>query len=254
MRKTNHPGQRGVGVRSGGIKAPTGREEFAGPLADAALALLAAFFKDREALAEFLAARTTAVPADRFLGIEPIAYQDVSEVLRLWETRAEFLDAVGKPRVLPLAGSPSFALLSQQAYPQLPPEVVLGALENGHAIETVDGYVRLLSRTKLVKDREQAAHARAALVSTRLLRSLVGNLDPAGASEKLFERTVLGHDIPRSQLPAIKAFMLRHGQQYLEDLDDWLETLQAPQASPNEDSVSAGACLFLFTDPPRTGP
>jgi len=55
-------------------------------------------------------------------------------------------------------------------------------------------------------------------------------------------------------LPAIKAFMLRHGQQYLEDLDDWLETLQAPQASPNEDSVSAGACLFLFTDPPRTGP
>jgi hypothetical protein len=251
MRKANHPDQQDAGDRSGETETLTGNEEFAGPLADAALALLAAFFKDRQALAEFVAARTNAVPAERFLGIEPTAYQDVSEVLRLWETRAEFLDATGKPRLLPLQGSASFALLSQQAYPQLPPEWVLGALESGQAIETTDGYVRLLSRTKLVRDRDQAAHARAALVGTRLLTSLVGNLEPAGASEKLFERTVLGHDIPRSQLPAIKAFMLRHGQQYLEDLDDWLETLQAPQ---NEDTVSAGACLFLFTDPPSTRP
>lgn len=249
MREANHPGQQDAGGHSAETEAPIGNEEFAGPLADAALALLAAFFKDGHALAEFVAGRTTAVPAERFLGIEPTAYTDVSEVLRLWETRAEFLDVTGKPRLLPLEGSPSFALLSQQAYPQLPPELVLGALESGHAIETADGYVRLLSRTKLVRDRDQAAHARAALVGTRLLSSLVGNLEPTGASEKLFERTVLGHDIPRSQLPAIKAFMLRHGQQYLEDLDDWLETLQAPQ---NEDTVSAGACLFLFTDPPST--
>jgi hypothetical protein len=251
MRKTNHPGQRDVAGHSGATEAPTGNDEFAVPLADAALALLAAFFKDHHALAEFLAARTAALPAERFLGIESTAYQDVSEVLRLWETRAEFLDAAGKPRVLPLEGNPSFSRLSHQAYPQLPTEVVLGALENGHAIETSDGYVRLLSRTKLVRERDQAAHARAAIVGTRLLRSLVGNLEPTGDSEKLFERTVLGHNIPRSQLPAIKAFMLRHGQQYLEDLDDWLETLQAPE---NADTVSAGACLFLFTDPSRTRP
>jgi hypothetical protein len=251
MRKTNHPGRQDVGDRSGGTEAPSSSEEFARPLADAALELLAAFFKDRHALAEFIAGRTAALPAERFLGIEPTAYQDVSEVLRLWETRAEFLDGAGKPRVLPLAGNPSFAQLSQLAYPHLPSEAVLSALENGRAIETVNGYVQLLSRTKLVQDRDQAAHARAALVSTRLLRSLVGNLDPAGASEKLFERTVLGHGIPRSQLPAIKAFMLRHGQQYLEDFDDWLETLQDPA---NEDTVSAGACLFLFTDLPNKGP
>jgi hypothetical protein len=250
MRKANHPDQQDAGGRSAETEAPIGNEEFAGPLADAALALLAAFFKDRHALAEFVAARTTAVPAERFLGVEPTAYADVSEVLRLWETRAEFLDTTGNPRLLPLEGSPSFALLSQQAYPQLPPEWVLGALESGQAIEMADGYVRLLSRTKLVRDRDQAAHARAALIGTRLLRSLVGNLEPTGTSEKLFERTVLGHHIPRSQVPAIKAFMLRHGQQYLEDLDDWLETLQAPQ---HEDTVSAGACLFLFTDPPSTG-
>jgi len=240
-----------VGGRSGGTESTTPTAEFAGPLADAALALLAAFFKDRQALTEFVAARTAAVPAERFLGVERTAYQDVSEVLRLWETRAEFLDAAGKPRVLPLAGNPSFALLCKQAYPQLSPEVVLTALESGQAIETTDGEVRLLSRTKLVQGLEQAAHTRATLVGTRLLHSLLGNLDPTGASEKMFERTVLGHDIPRSQLPAIKAFMLRHGQQYLEDLDDWLETLQAPE---NEDTVSAGACLFLFTDPPRTKP
>jgi len=251
MKQTDQPGQQGVGGRSGGTESTTPDAEFTGPLADAALALLAAFFKDRQALAEFVAARTAAVPAASFLGIERAAYQDVSEVLRLWETRAEFLDAAGKPRVLPLTGNPSFAQLCKQAYPQLSPTVVLPALESGQAIEMADGYVRLLSRTKLVRDRDQAAHARAALVGTRLLRSLVGNLEPTGTSEKLFERTVLGHHIPRSQLPAIKAFMLRHGQQYLEDLDDWLETLQAPE---NEDTVSAGACLFLFTDPPRTKP
>ena len=251
MTKTNPPGPQDVGGRSGGTESTTPGAEFAGPLADAALALLAAFFKDRQALAAFMAARTAAVPAENFLGLERTAYQDVSEVLRLWETRAEFLDAAGKPRLLPLAGNPSFAQLCKQAYPQLSPTVVLTALESGHSIEITDGHVRLLSRTKLVQDREQAAHARAALVSTRLLRSLVGNVDPAGASEKMFERTVLGHAIPRGQLPAIKAFMMRHGQQYLEDLDDWLETLQAPE---NEDTVSAGACLFLFTDPPRTTP
>ena len=251
MRKTNQPGQQDAGGHSGGTESPPPGEEFAGPLADAALALLAAFFKDREALAQFMTARTAALPPERFLDVERTAYQDHSEVLRLWETRAEFLDEAGKPRVLPLEGSPSFAALSRQAYPQQPPNVVLRALENGHAVETTEGQVRLLSRTKLVQGLEQAAHARAALVGTRLLSSLLGNVDPSGNSEKLFERTVLGHHIPRSQLPAIKAFMLRHGQQYLEDLDDWLETLQAPEQA---DTVSTGACLFLFMDPSRTTP
>ena len=232
-----------------GTESTATNQDFAGPLADAALALLAAFFRDPKELATFLTDRVAAVPRASYLGVERGHYQDVSEVLRLWETRAEFLDAAGKPRLLPMAGKGSFSQLSRQAYPELLPETVLAALESGSAVERAGGQVRLLSRTKLVRSMDQAAHGRAALVGTRLLRSLVGNLDPHGNSDKLFERTVLGHDIPRAQLPALKAFMLRHGQQYLEDFDDWLETLQAPEGP---DNVSAGACLFLFTDPPRT--
>lgn len=251
MKGVQQTGPRVADVPSVATDAVTGNREFAGPLADAALALLAAFFKDREAMAAFLAERVTAIPAGSFLGVDRADYQDFSEVLRLWETRAEFLDGSGKPRVLPLTGDHAFAELSVKAYPSLDPKRVLDALVDGHAVECKAGKVHLLSRAKIVQRLDQAAHGRAALVSTRLLRSLVGNLDPQGAHEKLFERTVLGHDIPRSQLPALKAFMLRHGQQYLEDMDDWLQTLQTPA---QDDKVSAGACLFLFTDPPHKAP
>lgn len=230
---------------------PASAQDFTGPLAEAALQLLAAFFRDRESLAAFIAERIATVPPASFLGLEHADYRDVSEVLRIWETRAEFLDSTGKPRDLPVNGSGSFAELSAQAYPALEATEVLKALQYGQAVEVSDGEVRLLSRTKLVWTTEQAAHSRAALVSTRLLRSLLCNLDPQGVSEKFFERTVLGHDIPRHQLPALKAFMMRHGQQHLEDLDDWLESVQTPEAT---DKVNAGACLFLFTDPPHTGP
>ncbi len=251
MKGTHQTGRRVADAPSAATEAVAASAEFSGPLADAALELLAAFFKDRATLSAFLAERLAAVPATCFLGVERTDYQDFSEVLRLWETRAEYLDSSGRPQTLGLTGKGAFAELSRQAYPQLEPEVVLDALVSGHAVEYSGGEVRLLSRTKLVQQLDQAAHGRAALVSTRLLRSLVGNLDPNGTSEKLFERPVLGHDIPRAQLPALKAFMLRHGQQYLEDLDDWLETLQSPNQA---DTISAGACLFLFTDPPRKEP
>ncbi|MEY4375974.1 MAG: hypothetical protein RJB26_524 [Pseudomonadota bacterium] len=248
MRETHQTGPRDADAHSAGTE-PTPVAEFAEPLAQAALALLASFFRDRESLQAFLEEQVAALPEPRFLGLEYGEYRDVSEVLRLWETRAEYLDSAGRPKVLPQDGENSFTTLSRQAYPGLAVAVVLEALEKGHAVECVSGKVRLLSRTKLVKHADQAAHGRAALVSTRLLRSLVGNLDPQGDTDKLFERTVLGHGIPQAQLPAVKAFMLRHGQQYLEDMDDWLETLRTPDS---EDTVSAGACLFLFTDPPST--
>lgn len=217
-------------------------------LADAALQLLAAFFPDRDALVAFLAHRVTQVPGDCYLAVEPIEFIDASEVLRHWESRAGYLDSRGQPIRLPEEGAVSFATLSREACPSLEPSQVLRVLEEAQAIErTADG-LRMTARAALVRHATQAAHGRAARVASRLLRTLRDNLAHGEAGDRLFERSAVVSGIPANQLPAVKAFLARHGQQFLEDADDILARLADPASA---DTVDAGVGLFLFKEPSR---
>lgn len=218
-------------------------------LADAALQLLAAFFADRGSLEAFLASRLAGLADDRYLAIEPLEFVDASEVLRHWESRADYLDAQGRPAVLPLDGGVSFGKLSREACPALEPSQVLRVLQLAGAVEPAEGGLRLTARAALVQQTAQAAHGRAARVAARLLRTLHDNLANGDAGDRLFERSAVVAGIPASRLPAVKAFLARHGQQFLEDADDTLARLAEPAAA---DAVDAGVGLFLFKEPART--
>jgi hypothetical protein len=215
-------------------------------LGDAALTLLAAFFTNPSTLQAFINERLAQLTASAFLDIQRENFLDVSEVLRLWETAADYLDRHGQPRILAREDAFGFDQLSRTAYPSLEPQQVLESLLQGRAVEITATGLRLVSRAKLVQSAPQAAHARAAQVAARLLNVIRNNLDPAGKAPKHFERLVLNHHLPRAQLPALTAYFERHGQHFLEEVDDWMNTLVQPD---NPDSLSAGACLFLFTEP-----
>ena len=218
----------------------------AAALADAALQLLAAFFADRESLVAFLDNRIRHVPDDCYLAVAPMEFVDASEVLRHWESRAGYLDAQGQPLRLPDEGPVSFAALSREACPSLEPSRVLRVLEEAQAIERTAGGLRMTARAALVRHTSQAAHGRAARLASRLLCTLHDNLAEGEATDRLFERSAVVSGIPAHQLPAVKAFLARHGQQFLEDADDTLARLADPSAT---DTVDAGVGLFLFKEP-----
>ncbi len=215
-------------------------------LGDAALTLLAAFFPNPASLQGFVDERIAKLSAEHFLDEQRAQFLDVSEVLRLWETAADYLDRHGQPRILVRECAYGFDQLSRLAYPQLAPQQVLESLLQGRAVEISAEGIRMISRANLVQSAPQAAHTRAAQVAARLLTVVHNNLDPAGSAPKHFERLVLNHHLPRMQLPALTAYFERHGQHFLEEVDDWMNTLVQ---ADTPDTLSAGACLFLFTEP-----
>ena len=219
------------------------------PLADAALQLLANFFADRAALAAFLSTLLALLDSRHYLALSPVPFIDASEVLRHWESRAEYLDATGGPAILPGQGPRSFAELSAAACPDLPAELVLEALCKSGAVERTSAGLRMTARAALIREASQAAHARAARMATRLLRTLHDNLGSHHPADHLFERSAVISGIPATQLPAVKAFLARHGQQFLEDADDTLARLVENGSTEPADT---GVCLFLFRDPPHT--
>lgn len=215
-------------------------------LTDAALRLLAAFFTDRESLGKFLEGRLDALAADSYLAVSPGPFVDASEVLRYWESRAEYLDSQGTPALLTTA---AVGELSRLACPGLEPAVVLETLRQAGAVEPAAAGWRMTARAALIRGANQAAHVRAALMATRLLETLHANLASSDPADHLFERAAVVPRIPVSQLPAVKAFLVRHGQQFLEDADDTLARLADP-ATPSSDRTGVG--VFLFRDPVRT--
>lgn len=240
--------RKGQTSRVAGAKAgpEATRDTYARPLAKPALELLSSFFASREELFSFLSSVADELPESSYQGFDTADYVDASEVLRVWQTRSDYLDEKGDPKQLPLKGKVSFASLVRESCANLSESAALSALTAGRAVQVSAGSVELVSRVEIVQGRHTAAHARAAVVLARLARTLLGNISDDPTAIKRFERVVLANGLRADQIPAISAYVSRHGQHFLEELDDWLcNRVEESSAAGN---VSAGIELFLFTE------
>lgn len=230
------------------------KDSYARPLALPTLQLLASFFASREELFIFLNSVADQLPENAFQGFDTADYIDASEVLRVWQTRSEYLDDQGAPKVLPLKGKSSFASLVRESCANLSDSAALSALTSGRAVRVSAGKVELVSRVEIVQGRHTAAHARAAVVLTRLARTLLGNISDDPGAHRKFERVVLANGLRDDQISAVSAYVSRHGQHFLEELDDWL--CNRVEESGGSGKVAAGVELFLFTEelPPKVPP
>ena len=164
------------------VGAPDSRQDLASlrEMILAAVAMSLAGGADRKAIAELLAEITAALPkwpADTDAKQALDSFHAAASLLQYWVTESEFLDASGKPRVLPISGrGVSFATLVRKSGGFKRADAALELLERHGAVHREDDKVHLDSRV-LVTDWESAeARQRALSLSAASLKTFAWNI------------------------------------------------------------------------------
>lgn len=127
-----------------------------------------------------------------------------ARVLHGWTQDADFRDAGGRPRVLPIKGSDdSFHALVKKYSGDVPPRAVLDELRRCDAVRVDAGRVELLRSRHTATDGNVAALEQATRAAGNLLDVLDRNLQSGAAP--VFQQEVVSQRIPVASAPAVKA-------------------------------------------------
>ena len=176
-----------------------------------------------------------------------------SLVLSAWHQNPEFLDAHGKPALLPLeGGGASFAqLLRACGAGDVRPSTLLKELLTAQAVRTTaDGRLEPLKRSYVPQTMDEQLIRLWGKRVTDLARTYVHNLTHSADTQVRFERAAVNDHINASALPEFREFLEREGQAFLERVDAWLTEHQArsePQAT-GRPAVRLGAGLYHIQD------
>jgi hypothetical protein len=156
-----------------------------------------------------------------------------SRVLAGWHLDADFIDALGRPRVLPAEGEGStFARLVRRYAGDIPVTALTKELLRSGSIERLaDGSYRAVRRFYMPRSMDGHAVERAGHVLADLANTVEHNLSRAGTEPSRFEGRAQNRYIDPRQLPAFRAFVEREAQAFLERCDEWLTAHEAAKGS-----------------------
>jgi hypothetical protein len=178
-------------------------------------------------------------------------YNRASRVIAGWRRDPEFLDAKGKPAVLPLAGEgPCFSGLVRKYSGDMPFRAVLDELARVGAAERDDqGCVRLVARAYVpLRQEGMKIHILGADVAA-LIETIDHNLKSSEAP--FFQRKVLYDNLPERVLPEFRELAGRSAQGLLEKLDRWLSRRDR-DVNPTVKGAgrrTAGLGIYYFEEP-----
>jgi len=184
----------------------------------------------------------------RVVDIDPTTLDDragvLARVLSGWHQDAEFIDAHGRPRALPMSGAASLSTLLNRYCGDLPITAVIAELEHVGAVKRAGGYATVKSRYYMPVTLEADALARFGSVVHDLMTTIGHNLvnEPERA---LFEGRATNDRIPAAQLEVFRAFLNERGQAFLEDIDDWLTQHSEVEGQA---TIRLGTGLYLISD------
>jgi Family of unknown function (DUF6502) len=174
-------------------------------------------------------------------------YNRASRVLTGWVRDADFLDASGEPRALPVDGDSSFTALVKRHSGDMPARAVLDELVRVGAVQRRDdGRVELLTRAYVPR---QSGVEKLHILGTDvadLIETIDHNLQHGGADPR-FQRKVMYHSIPATALPAFRKLSAAQSQALLEKLDRWL----AARETTDDDTGPAtrvGVGIYYFEE------
>jgi hypothetical protein len=183
----------------------------------------------------------------RVIDIDPTILDDragvLARVLSGWHQDAEFIDAQGRPRALPMSGAASLSTLLNRYCGDLPITAVITELEHVGAVKRAGGYATVKSRYYMPMTLDADALARFGSVVHDLLTTIGHNLVTAPEAA-LFEGRATNDRIPAAQLDAFRAFLNERGQAFLEDVDDWLTQHTEPNG---QETIRLGTGLYLIS-------
>ena len=148
-----------------------------------------------------------------------------------WHLDAEFIDELGKPRLLDAKGEgATFAQLVRRYAGDIPVTALTKELLRSGSIErTTDGRYGALRRFYMPRAMDGQAVERAGAVIADLATTVEHNLSRESAEPPRFEGRAQNRHVDPRQLPAFRAFMEREGQAFLERCDEWLSAHETPQ-------------------------
>ena len=166
-----------------------------------------------------------------------------------WNTSPEFTGPYGIPLELKLNGSrerPSFSDLVDRHFPPNSTREVLEELIRIKAlIETEPGWYRVLARA-YKQEADSAESIEAFIRSTQTyIEVLDNNIREDSLANKFFEREVYTErGIRPENLPRFKRFFSGKAQQLLEEIDNWIALLDAPD---KDNGIRTGLAIFHYT-------
>ena len=217
---------------------PVGR-----PQTDARLAILTGLTKR-----EVHRIRTADENDDSEVGLNRVA-----RVLQGWCQDPEYLGPYGLPLEVPFAGDViSFEQLVTTYAGDVSARSLLEELVRaGAALETADGYVRLLNRSYLPTPLDRVGLERLGNVVNYFIDTLDFNLQKKSQGGGRFERYAITMEgLSPADFQAFDALVREKGQELLETLDDWLgqhEISGGHKLSPTE-SIRTGVGIFHFIE------
>jgi hypothetical protein len=179
-------------------------------------------------------------------------YNRAARVIAGWRRESAFLDAEGKPAILPLAGKGgTFSELVKRFSGDVPIRAILDELIRVGATEQLDdGSVRLLARAYIPVTGE-ADKLNILGTDVAYLTATIDHNLQRGDSRPLFQRKVAYDNLPDETLPEFRKLSAKKGQALLERLDHWLARHDRDLSPEVEGSGRnrAGLGIYYFEEP-----
>jgi hypothetical protein len=184
---------------------------------------------------------------------EGVGLNQIARVLQGWSQDPQYLGPYGLPLEVPFAGETiSFEELVRRYASDVPARALLEELIRVKAaLETDDGYVRMLNRTYLPSPLDPLGLERLGNVVNYFIDTVDFNLQKKRQGEGRFERYAITMEGLSPQLfREFDALVREKGQELLEILDDWLGQHETKGGSklPPSASMKTGVGIFHFIE------
>ena len=174
-----------------------------------------------------------------------------ARVIAAWRRESDFLDAKGKPALLPMEGrGATFSELVKRFSGNVPPRAILDELIHVGAVERrKDGKIALITRAYIPRNID--AHKLNILGTD--VRHLVSTIDhnlKSETTEPLFQRKVSYDNLPDDVLPKFRKLFANRAQALLESADRWLaqRDRDVTPTVKGRGSNRAGFGIFFFEE------
>jgi hypothetical protein len=169
-------------------------------------------------------------------------------LLATWHRDARFLDDQGKPRLLPLKGSPSLGELFGEHLPKEHSRALAERLAKEGVIRRAGSNGWLPNkRTLIVSSDSSSALLRLPGQIDAFLSTLLHNGQAKGTVARRLERTVFVDRFPAEMLAAFDQQTQRLAGQLINEMDNWL--IRRDDASNATTALRVGVGVFAFIDP-----
>lgn len=182
-----------------------------------------------------------------------IGVNRIARVLQGWSQDPEYLGPYGLPLEVPFVGDrTSFqALVERYAIGASPRGLLDELIRVAAAVETDDGYVRLLNRTYVPTPLDPIGLERLGNVVNYFIDTVDFNLQKKRQGEGRFERYAITMEgLAPDSFAAFDQLVREKGQEFLEILDDWLGQYEVKGGHrlPADASIRTGVGIFHFVD------